>query len=125
MACQNQDLINIQIKTTAPNIIQPIVTVNVLKDEPAVKQENIINGNPGIILSISYIQIKIYNGTSAELIENYLEHPANELMKISCHFLMKLKRIVIQKLQNQNLKEYFIQERKHQLIRVKMIIFQL
>lgn len=38
-------------------------------------------------------------------IESYLEDQANKLMKISCHFLMKQKRIVIQRLQNQNLKK--------------------
>lgn len=73
IACQNQDLINPQIKATSPDIIQPIVPVTVLKDEPAVKQENIIDEDPGIILSINSVEIKICNGTSAELIENTLK----------------------------------------------------
>ena len=73
MACENKILIEKPTEMTAANIVQPIVPFTVLKDEPATKQKSITNDNSGIILNINSIEIKICNGTSAELIENTLK----------------------------------------------------
>ncbi|WP_294407097.1 IS66 family insertion sequence element accessory protein TnpA [uncultured Clostridium sp.] len=73
MACENKILIEKPTEMTAANIVQPIVPFTVLKDESAAKQKSITNDNSGIILNINSIEIKICNGTSAELIENTLK----------------------------------------------------
>lgn len=52
------------------DVIHTIVPITVLKDDIAVKQKDASHQNSCIILNINSIEVKIYNGTSAGLIEN-------------------------------------------------------
>lgn len=71
MACENKELmIQESNGIESPEVIQPIVPITVLKDDPAVKQKDVSQQNSCIILNINSIEVKIYNGTSSELIEN-------------------------------------------------------
>lgn len=70
MACENKELMQEANGIESSDVIHPIVPITVLKDDTAVKQKDASHQNSCIILNINSIEVKIYNGTSAGLIEN-------------------------------------------------------